>query len=214
MEDVSSKVAENLLKINAVKLRPQEPFTWSSGWKSPIYCDNRLILSYPDIRNHIKEAFASYKQRFFPHATAIAGVATAGISHGALLADLLELPFIYVRAKAKGHGMQNLIEGQLNTSAKYLVIEDLISTGGSSIKAIDAIRDAGGTPVGLLAIFSYGFPIADSGFADAEIEFHTLCDLPALLQKALENDYISASDLSSIENWSKDPEKWSSVNIV
>lgn len=204
----SSEVAQWLLQINAIKLSPQNPFTWASGLRSPIYCDNRILLSYPATRTKVVQAFAEKAAAFAPF-DVIAGVATAGVPHGALLAHVLEKPFIYVRAKAKEHGRQNLIEGELQAGQRVLVIEDLISTGGSSIKAVEAVREAGGEVIGVLAIFSYGFEKATELFSHANCPFDTLTNYPNLLQEAANQRYISDEDLATLQQWRQDPVAWS-----
>lgn len=201
-------VAQHLLQINAIKLSPQKPFTWASGLKSPIYCDNRTILSYPVIRRQVIDAFAKKAEAFRPF-NLVAGVATAGIAHGALLAEKLELPFIYVRSKAKSHGRQNQIEGVLPENARVLVIEDLISTGGSSLKAVEALREAGATVAGVLAIFSYGFDEAEKAFQAADCPFATLSHYDALLTEAIRSGFIKESDRALLQEWRKAPKKWS-----
>lgn len=206
----STQIADYLLDIQAVKLRPNEPFTWSSGWKSPMYCDNRLILSYPHIRSYVKAAFCDLIQQHIPQANAIAGVATAGIAHGALIADKLELSYCYVRTSAKSHGLKNLIEGRVETDKQYVVVEDLISTGGSSLKVIEALREAGANVVGTVAIFSYGFPQAAEAFAQAAVPLFTLTNLEALLQQADKKGYIHAADFEKIRLWQSAPAEWQS----
>ncbi|MBL7818401.1 MAG: orotate phosphoribosyltransferase [Saprospiraceae bacterium] len=205
--NTANEVAEKLLQINAVKLSPQNPFTWASGIKSPIYCDNRLVLSYPSVRSFVVDAFVAQSSQFAPF-DIVAGVATAGIPHGALLADRLEKPFIYVREKAKSHGRQNQIEGNVWSGAKVLVIEDLISTGGSSLKAVETLREVGCEVVGILAIFSYGFQKATDVFAEANCPFDTLSNYDALLKKAIEMNYIAANDLETLQNWRISPSTW------
>ena len=207
---IREQIASELLKIRAIKLNPENPFTWASGWKSPIYCDNRISLSYPAFRTLIKDAFMYEIKSKYPEVDAIAGVATAGIPQGALVADGLELPFIYVRSKPKAHGMTNMIEGEVQTGKKIVVIEDLISTGGSSIKAIEAIRDAGMEVLGLGAIFTYGFPQADENMVNASVPFFTLSDYHALLNVALQENAITNSELDSLNNWRLDPANWNS----
>ena len=208
MKDIALKVASDLLSIKAIKLSKDEPFTWSSGWKSPIYCDNRLSLSYPEIRTSIKAALAQAAQREFPEAEAIAGVATAGIPQGALVADELDVPFVYVRSKPKGHGMENLIEGKVTPGQKVVVVEDLVSTGGSSLKAAESLRAAGFEVLGMLSIFTYGFPQADENFKKAGLSLHSLSDYTVMLEIAMGQGYISESDLESLEAWRKDPASW------
>ena len=204
---LAKKVAEKLLQINAVKLNPQNPFTWASGIKSPIYCDNRLTLSFPEVRNTIIKGFVKQSGQFEPF-DIVAGVATAGIPHGVLLADRLKKPFIYIREKAKSHGRQNQIEGILPEGARVLVIEDLISTGGSSIKAVEAVREAGGVVVGVLAIFSYGFEKAITTFKNADCPFDTLSNYDVLITQAIENQYVKPEELETLKSWRLSPETW------
>jgi len=201
-------VAEKLLQINAVKLNPQNPFTWASDWKSPIYCDNRKILSYPHVRDFIKSEMTNAVFTEFPDAEVIAGVATAGIPHGALVADLLSLPFIYVRSKPKEHGMGNQIEGVLQAGQKVVVIEDLISTGKSSMEAVQAIQASGGQVVGLSSVFTYGFPVAEQLFSEAGIKTLSLSNYNALLEIALQKQVISDADLSLLKQWRENPSTW------
>ncbi len=201
-------VAQHLLTIQAVKLNISTPFIWSSGWKSPIYCDNRLILSYPHIRTYIKKAFVKLIAEKFPQANAIAGVATAGIAHGALIADMMDCGYVYVRTSPKSHGLKNMIEGRIELDKQYVVVEDLISTGGSSLKVIEALQEAGVQIAGTVAIFSYGFEAAEQAFAAKNIPFYTLCNLTDLLQKATEMAYIDAQSWASIEQWRKNPSQW------
>ena len=205
--NIANEVAEKLLQINAVKLNPQNPFTWASGIKSPIYCDNRLVLSFPAVRTFVIQAFADKAAQFEPF-DIVAGVATAGIPHGALLADRLEKPFIYVREKAKSHGRQNQIEGNITEGARILLIEDLISTGGSSLKAVETLREAGCVVVGVLAIFSYGFQKAADVFQVANCPFDTLSNYNVLVEKASAMQYISPNDVETLENWRVSPTKW------
>jgi orotate phosphoribosyltransferase len=207
-EDKALKVAEFLLQIKAIKLRPNDPFTWASGFKSPIYCDNRVTLSYPQIRTFIRQGYAEAVIEYFGKPDAIAGVATGGIAQGALVAQELGLPFIYVRSEAKSHGMGNQVEGYFEKGQKVVVIEDLISTGGSSLKAIEALRDAELEVKGLIAIFTYGFDIAHNNFADAECPYITLTNYEVMLTKALATNLISKEDLSSLQDWRKDPSNW------
>ncbi len=205
---IASQVAQQLLQIKAIKLSPQNPFTWASGLRSPIYCDNRILLSYPTYRNNIK-GFLKEKANQFGTITAIAGVATAGIAHGALLADAMNLPFVYVRSKAKGHGRQNLIEGELRGNERILVVEDLISTGGSCLKAVEALETHGCTIAGVLAIFTYGFDKAKQAFQEADCRFDTLSNYDALLEEAVQANYINEQDLATLQEWRKDPKAWS-----
>ncbi|WP_028545002.1 orotate phosphoribosyltransferase [Paenibacillus taiwanensis] len=201
-------IAKHLLDIQAVALRPNEPFTWTSGIKSPIYCDNRLTMSYPEIRNAIAEGFVQLIKEFAPDAEVIAGTATAGIPHAAWVADKLGLPMAYIRDKAKGHGKQNQIEGLIRPGQKVVVIEDLISTGGSSIKAAQAIREAGAEPLAVYAIFSYQLDKAVQAFAEAGITLRTLSNYSALIQAALDHNVIKQSDLSALQAWREDPTTW------
>lgn len=203
-----SQIAEYLLKIKAVRLSITKPFTWSSGWKSPIYCDNRLILSFPEVRKAVKMAFVDKIREQFPTAAAVAGVATGGIALGALVADELGLPFIYVRPTPKSHGLQNQIEGQVKPELPYVVIEDLISTGSSSAAAVKAVQQAGATVLGTIAIFGYGFSEADKTFAQTNSPYYTLTHLKALLQKATEMEYIQAEEMETIYRWKEQPETW------
>lgn len=214
MENRATKIAEFLLKINAVKLNPSDPFTWASGLRSPIYCDNRLTLSFPEHRNFLKESFAALIGTEFPEAEALSGVATAGIAHGALAADALALPFSYVRSGSKGHGLKNQIEGQVKAGQKVVVVEDLVSTGGSSLKAVDVLREAGVEVLGLVAIFTYGFEKSQNAFAAAKVPFFSLTNLNQLLQKAVEIKYIQPAEMASIEKWRQDPEGWSLNPVV
>ncbi len=204
----ANAVAEKLLQINAVKLNLQNPFTWASGWKSPIYCDNRKILSYPHIRDFIKSEMTNVVFSEFPEAEVIAGVATAGIPHGTLIADLLSLPFIYVRSKPKEHGMSNQIEGVLEAGKKVVVIEDLISTGMSSMQAIEAVQAAGAEVIGICSVFNYGFDIAARLFSDRKIKMLSLSHYTALLDLALEKNIIQPDDLAVLQQWREDPSNW------
>lgn len=204
----AEKIAEYLLQIKAVKLSPQAPFTWASGWKSPIYCDNRKTLSYPEIRTFIRDEFVKLIQEEFGTVDAIAGVATAGIPQGALIAQELNIPFIYVRSSNKSHGLENKIEGVVTSGQSVIVIEDLISTGGSSLAAVTALRDAGCDVKAMLAIFTYGFPVAEENFKKNNCPFFTLSDYNVLIEKALKDGYIQESDLHSLQEWRKAPEKW------
>lgn len=205
---IAAEVADKLLEIQAIRLQPEKPFTWASGWKSPIYCDNRLSLSYPEVRNLIRDQLVKSVSHFFPTAEAIAGVATAGIPQGALIADKLELPFIYVRSKPKGHGMENMIEGKVTPGQKVVVVEDLVSTGGSSLKAAEDLKNAGFEVLGMVAIFSYGFDVAVKNFANAGVKLVCLSHYDALLPKAVERNYISSETLESLAEWRKDPGSW------
>ncbi|GAB3219129.1 orotate phosphoribosyltransferase [Algoriphagus aestuariicola] len=205
---IAAEVADKLLEIQAIRLQPTKPFTWASGWKSPIYCDNRLSLSFPPVRNLIRDSLVESIQHFFQNAEAIAGVATAGIPQGALIANELGLPFIYVRSKPKGHGMENMIEGQVVPGQKVVVVEDLVSTGGSSLKAAEDLKKAGFEVLGMVAIFSYGFPIADENFTNAGIKLVCLSHYDALLPRAVAKKYITSETLDSLSEWRKDPGNW------
>jgi orotate phosphoribosyltransferase len=202
------RIAEKLLQIKAVKLQPQQPFTWASGWKSPIYCDNRKILSYPNIRDFVKSELSNLVFTEFPEAEVIAGVATAGIPHGALVADLLKMPFIYVRSKPKAHGMGNQIEGHLEDGKKVLVIEDLISTGKSSMEAIVALKEAGAKIEGLCSVFNYGFDAAKNLFEKENITVQSLSNYNALLEVALAQKVIDASEMEVLQTWRENPGVW------
>lgn len=206
--DTASAVAEMLLKIEAIKLNIQKPFTWSSGWKSPIYCDNRLSLSYPEVRSAIKAGLIhAIKQNFFT-AEAIAGVATAGIPQGAIVADALNLPFLYVRPKPKEHGMENLIEGKITKHQKVVVVEDLVTTGASSLKTVAALREAGFKVLGMVSIFNYGFDIASRNFYQADVSLISLSDYGHLLPQALNQKYITEEQVTSLKAWRVDPASW------
>ncbi|SDM92701.1 orotate phosphoribosyltransferase [Kriegella aquimaris] len=204
----AEKTAELLLQINAIKLKPENPFTWASGWKSPIYCDNRIILSYPAIRNYVRGELAKQVEALYGKPDIIAGVATGAIGIGMLVADYLGLPFIYVRPEAKSHGRQNQIEGQLEANQTVVVIEDLISTGKSSLNAVDALNEAGAKIKGMLAIFTYGFDVASENFEKKEIELHTLSDYNHLVQQACSTGYIKNDQLNTLLEWRKNPSQW------
>jgi orotate phosphoribosyltransferase len=206
--DRAVKVAEFLLQIKAVKLQPKNPFTWASGWKSPIYCDNRVTLSYPNIRTFIRQNYSDAILEHFGKPDIIAGVATGGIAQGALVAEELGLPFIYVRSTPKGHGMGNQIEGHFEEGQKVVVIEDLISTGGSSLKAVDALREANLDVKGLVAIFTYGFEVSEINFKEAKCPFVTLTNYEVLLEKALHDSYITKEDVESLKEWNVNPSQW------
>jgi len=207
-EDMAPKVASMLLQIQAIKLNTDKPFTWSSGWKSPIYCDNRLSLSYPAVRKSIRDGLVSAIRENFFTVESIAGVATAGIAQGALVAEAMDRPFLYVRPKPKDHGMENLIEGKVVKNQKVVVVEDLISTGGSSLKAVQALRDAGMEVLGMVSIFSYGFDIATRNFYEANTSLISLCDYSSLLKYALEEKYITDEQVTSLKAWRVDPATW------
>jgi orotate phosphoribosyltransferase len=208
MENSAKKIAEYLLQIKAIKLQPSNPFTWASGWKSPIYCDNRKTLSFPEVRSYIRDSFCSLISELYPHSELMAGVATGAISHGALVADKLQLPFIYVRSGAKEHGLGNQIEGYYQKGQKVVVIEDLISTGGSSLNAVRALRDAGCEVLGMVAIFSYEFQNAADGFKAENCELNTLSGYSTLIDAAVKTGYITDNDVETLKKWREDPSKW------
>ncbi|MBS2096879.1 orotate phosphoribosyltransferase [Carboxylicivirga linearis] len=208
MEKLAEIIANQLLQIKAIKLQPANPFTWASGWKSPIYCDNRKALSYPEVRDFIKLQFARLVMEMYPEVDVIAGVATGAIAQGALVADSINKPFIYIRSSAKSHGMTNLIEGDLQPGQKVVVIEDLISTGGSSLKAVEAIREAGAEVMGMLAIFTYGFGVAEEAFKTANVDLTTLSSYEQMIPSAKESGYVSADDVATLQEWRKDPASW------
>lgn len=207
-QSIASKVAHYLLAHEAVKLNSENPFTWASGWKSPIYCDNRRILSFPEARNFIKNAMAQKVKELYPDATMIAGVATGAIAWGVLVADALNLPFVYVRPKPKDHGLENLVEGFLPEGAKTVVIEDLISTGGSSIKAVQALRDAKADVMGLIAVYTHGFDVAELLFSDAHCPMDTLSRYEYVIEEAVAQNYIPQSALELLAQWRVDPAHW------
>lgn len=206
--DTAGPIAARLLQIGAIKLNYKQPFTWSSGWKSPIYCDNRLALSYPEIRTYIKENLAQAIHHNFPEVECIAGVATAGIPQGAMVADFMGLPFVYVRPKPKEHGMGNLIEGKIEKGKKVVLIEDLISTGGSSLKAAQAMKEAGCNVIGMVAIFTYGFETATKNFSEAGVPLVCLSDFNHMLNEAIEQKYLDRDQLVYVKSWRLDPANW------
>lgn len=208
MNTLEKIFAEKLLNIKAIKLQPENPFTWASGWKSPFYCDNRKTLSFTDLRTFVKTELARLLVENFPEVDAVAGVATGAIPQGALVADLLNKPFVYVRSKPKDHGLENLIEGELAPGSKVVVIEDLISTGGSSLKAVEAIRKSGSEVVGMIASYTYGFPIAEQAFKDANVRLLTLTNYEAVLEVALESGYITKDQVPMLNEWRRDPANW------
>lgn len=208
MKQLDRILAEKLLKISAIKLQPDNPFTWASGWNSPIYTDNRKTLSYPEVRNFIKVELTRLIMENFGDVEVVAGVATGAIAQGVLVAETMGLPYIYVRSSPKDHGLENLIEGNLKPGQKVVVIEDLVSTGGSSLKAVEAIRNAGAEVVGMVAIFSYQFPVAIEAFKKANVELLTLSNYSAMLEAALEINYIKDTDLEALKQWRKDPANW------
>jgi orotate phosphoribosyltransferase len=208
MEATAGPIASKLMEIGAIKLSHEKPFTWSSGWKSPVYCDNRLSLSYPEVRSYIKRSLVQAVRESFPNADIIAGVATAGVPQGALVAEELQWPFVYVRPKPKDHGLENLIEGKIQKGQSVVLVEDLISTGGSSLRAAAALRDAGAVVAGMVAIFTYGFATAEEGFAKENVNLVCLCDFDHLLQEALRKKFINEDQLTHIKAWRLDPGHW------
>ena len=208
MDSIKKQFATKLLGIKAIKLQPNDPFTWASGWRSPIYTDNRKTLAYPEIRSFVKQELVHLVHENFPEADAVAGVATGAIAQGALVAEELGLPFCYVRSKPKDHGMGNLIEGTLPEGAKVVVIEDLISTGGSSLKAVEALREHGCEVVGMVASYTYGFPVAEQAFADAKVKLVTLTDYEHVVEQAVATGYIRPEDVEVLHEWRKDPAHW------
>ncbi len=208
MEDLRKTFAGKLLGIKAIKLQPNDPFTWASGWKSPFYCDNRKTLSYHDVRSFVKLELVHAILANFPEATAVAGVATGAIAQGALVAEELAMPYAYVRPKPKDHGMKNQIEGELPEGSKVVVVEDLISTGGSSLKAVAALREAGFEVVGMVASYTYGFPVAEEAFKEANVQLVTITDYQSVVEKALETGYINKEDVPMLDEWRKDPANW------
>jgi orotate phosphoribosyltransferase len=207
-QESTKRIAELLLEAQAIKLSPEKPFQWSSGWLSPIYCDNRVALSYPETRTYIKKMLAELIRSEYPNAQVVVGVATGGIAQGALVADLLELPFAYVRPEPKKHGMGNQIEGRIEKGQSVIIIEDLISTGGSSLKVVDVLRDADIEVAGMVAIFTYGFEVAENNFKAKNVKLSTLSNYNALIETALEHDYVNSSQVESLSAWRVAPEKW------
>ncbi len=208
MSTLGSLFAQKLLEVKAVRLQPETPFTWASGWKSPIYCDNRKTLSFPELRSFVKVELTRLILENFPEAEAVAGVATGAIAQGALVADALGLPFAYVRSKPKDHGMENLIEGELPKGSKVVVVEDLISTGGSSLKAVEALRQAGLQVVGMVASFTYGFPVATEAFSQAGVVLHTLSDYEHVVAEAAKTGYITEEQMPVLAAWRQNPAEW------
>ena len=206
--DIKNQLARKLMDIKAIKLQPNDPFTWASGWKSPIYTDNRKTLSFTDLRSFVKLELCHAIQENFPEAEAVAGVATGAIAQGALVADQLGLPFSYVRPKPKDHGMGNQIEGEIKKGAKVVVVEDLISTGGSSLKAVAALREYGVEVVGMVASFTYGFPVAEQAFEEAGVKLITLTDYNHVVEEAAKTGYIKEEDKAVLAEWRKSPETW------
>ena len=208
MKTLEAIFADKLLKVKAIKLQPTNPFTWASGWKSPFYCDNRKTLSYPDLRSFVKIQTARLILERFPEAEAVAGVATGAIPQGAMVADTLNMPFVYVRSKPKDHGLENLIEGELKPGTKVVVVEDLISTGGSSLKAVEAIRNYGCEVVGMVASYTYSFDVAEKAFKEANVELVTLTNYEAVVAQALATGYIKEEDVELLNQWRKAPSEW------
>ncbi|AOW21880.1 orotate phosphoribosyltransferase [Urechidicola croceus] len=207
-KDTAKKTAELLLKIKAIKLQPSDPFTWASGWKSPIYCDNRTTLSFPTIRTYLRQELSKIVEDKYGKVDVIAGVATGAIAIGVLVAEELGIPFVYVRPEAKKHGRQNQVEGMLESGSNVVVIEDLISTGKSSLNAVKALKEANATVKGMIAIFSYGFELADKNFEDANLELTTLSNYDALLEQAVDTSYISEKELVTLNDWRNNPSTW------
>lgn len=210
-KDIAKKTAEVLLQVNAIKLSPKTPFTWASGWKSPIYCDNRIILSFPPIRNYVRETMAKHIERQYGKPDAIAGVATGAIGIGMLVAEYLNLPFIYVRPDAKGHGRKNQIEGYIEKGQNVIVVEDLISTGKSSLNAVKALRDGGINVKGMVAIFTYGFEVSKENFEKENVALHTLGNYESLLEQALQTSYITEKELETLTEWNSNPSEWNAI---
>ena len=208
MDNLKRDFASRLLQVKAIKLQPNNPFTWASGWLSPFYCDNRKTLSYPELRNYVKLELVHKVLECFPEAEVVAGVATGAIAQGALVADELNLPFVYVRSKPKDHGLENLIEGDLKPGMKVVVIEDLISTGGSSLKAVEAIRSNACEVIGMIASYTYGFPVAENAFRKANVRLETLTDYEHVVAEALATGYISEHDVEVLHDWRQAPDKW------
>lgn len=208
MDNLKRDFASRLLQVKAIKLQPNNPFTWASGWLSPFYCDNRKTLSYPELRNYVKLELVHKVLECFPEAEVVAGVATGAIAQGALVADELNLPFVYVRSKPKDHGLENLIEGDLKPGMKVVVIEDLISTGGSSLKAVGAIRSNACEVIGMVASYTYGFPVAENAFREANVRLETLTDYEHVVAEALATGYISEHDVEVLHDWRQAPDKW------
>lgn len=208
MDNLKRDFASRLLQVKAIKLQPNNPFTWASGWLSPFYCDNRKTLSYPELRNYVKLELVHKVLECFPEAEVVAGVATGAIAQGALVADELNLPFVYVRSKPKDHGLENLIEGDLKPGMKVVVIEDLISTGGSSLKAVEAIRNNACEVIGMVASYTYGFPVAENAFREANVRLETLTDYEHVVAEALATGYIREHDVEVLHDWRQAPDKW------
>jgi orotate phosphoribosyltransferase len=210
-KDIAKKTAELLLQINAIKLQPKQPFSWASGWNSPIYCDNRITLSFPEVRTFLRQQLAKQVVAAYGKPDVIAGVATGAIAIGALVAEELNIPFVYVRPEAKKHGRKNQIEGFLDTNKTVVVVEDLISTGGSSLKAVDALKAHGATVKGMIALFTYGFDIASENFKNADVTLHTLSNYENLIEQAAETNYISNEDINTLKEWRANPSEWNTI---
>lgn len=214
MKNIDLLLAKKLLKISAIKLQPDMPFTWASGWNSPIYTDNRKTLSYPDVRNFIKVQLSRIIMENFEDAEVVAGVATGAIAQGALVADTLNLPMVYVRSAPKDHGLENLIEGNIKPGQKVVIVEDLVSTGKSSLKAAQAVKDAGGEVVGMVAIFTYEFPVAEKAFKKAGVKLLTISNYSAMIEAAVKTNYIKESDVETLQQWREDPEHWTPGKVT
>lgn len=208
MNDSAKQIAGSLLQIKAIKLNPTNHFTWASGWYSPIYCDNRKILSYPAVRKQVYEAFADLIAEKYPEAEVLAGVATGAIAHGVLVAEKMGKPFIYVRSAPKSHGLTNQVEGEVKPGSKVVVIEDLVSTGGSSLSAVDALKKAGCDVLGMVAIFTYGFPTAEQNFTNAGVKLDTLSNYNTMIEMAIEQGYVHPDELETLKEWRRDPASW------
>lgn len=209
MTNSSAQLSKYLLQIKAIQLNVQNPFTWASGWKSPVYCDNRIILSYPEVRDFVKEQLVEIIKKDFPaDINCIAGVATAGIAHAAFIADVLGLPMVYVRSKAKGHGMKNTIEGRLPENAKVVVVEDVVSTGMSSLKAVDDLREAGAEIAGMVAIYTYNFQLAQDRFQEQNVKLKTITNYTDLISVAVEAGYVQPEQTQTLAEWKQDPANW------
>lgn len=213
-QEVAKKIATQLLSIKAIKLQPEKPFTWASGWLSPIYCDNRITLSHPIVRTYIRQEIVAAIEREFGKPELIAGVATAAIAQGALVAEAMGLPFVYVRSSPKDHGRENLIEGEVASNQSVVVIEDLVSTGRSSLKAVEALRDANCTVKGMISIFDYGFRVSKDNFDDAKCKLISLCDYSVLINQAVESGYIKEQELETLQHWRLSPETWGKSNNI
>lgn len=210
-KEIARQTAEQLLQIKAIKLQPEDPFTWASGWKSPIYCDNRIILSYPMVRNYVRQHLVKAIEEKYGTPDVIAGVATGAIAMGILVAQEMGLPFVYVRPEAKSHGRKNQIEGVIESGQSVVVIEDLISTGGSSLKAVQALREEKAKVIGMAAVFTYGFPVADENFENANCDLLTLSDYNHLLEQVRDNGFLEDATFATLQEWRKDPSAWKGI---